>query len=177
MAVKRMVTGTLLIFVAATLCVQMFKGRRVEEVSPMEDGVHLLFFHARVRCPTCRTMEILTRETLAESFSEELHRGDFDFAVCDYESGASQNPARKLSIATAGLVLVEVRNGDLLRTANLLKECWLLVGDGVAFKEMLRIKTEEFLRGDRPAEKNTEETRTGMEIELDPAVNLFENEE
>ncbi len=167
---KKVMKWFLLAFVAATVIAEVTKGgRRVDEVT-FSDGKHLVFFHAKVRCPTCTAMERLINQTLDADFSDELQSGVFDFRIMDYESPKSKQIVEKYQIATATLLLFEQKGGEYSQGKNLATQCWSLVGDEPAFRTMVKTELDLFIQGgDSPIAPNENET------ELAPDLNLFED--
>ena len=168
---KRTVTVILLVFVAVTIAVQVVKEHGAERPASLKDGCHLLFFHAAARCPTCLAMERLTRETLSVFSQEGRNNGGFDLQICGYDDPAYRDIARELQVGTAGIVIVEVRKGNIVRNRNLIRECWTHVSDDSGFREMVSSNLAQFLKGDA---ENEELGETGREMILEPSVNLFE---
>lgn len=171
---KQTVRALLVIFVSVTLTVQTVKECRVEKAALLSEGNNLLFFHAAVRCPTCLTMERLTEKALNCFFQDDIQNGRLVFSVCDYESAAQKNTVEKLQIGTAGLVIAEVQDGQIVKSRNLLKESWQFVGDETGFIEMLRKNVGDFLSGKESDNSLEEDDR---EMILKSTENLFDNEE
>lgn len=168
---KKIVTRILLVFVAATVVLQIVKTVRPVQESTFADGKHLVYFHAKVRCPTCTTMEKLVDEVLSEDFTNEVKQGVFDFHVMDYEARENRRLVEEYKIATATVLLFEQKDGHLVRGTNLAQSCWKLVGNEQAFRQMLQTQMNDFLLGKESVSENDSE-----EISLDPNLNLFEEE-
>lgn len=162
----------LLAFVAVTVLTQIAKSFRTVEETTFADGKHLVFFHAKVRCPTCTTMERLVKETLDADFKDKIQSGVFKFRVLDYESPESKRIVEKYKIATATVLLFEQKEEKPVDGRNLAESCWKLIGDEPAFQRMLKTELHAFLSGNRVEQKNE-----STEIQLAPDLNLFEEEE
>ncbi len=170
--VKNMVKWSLLLFVAATIITQITKSFRAVEETAFANGKHLVFFHAKVRCPTCTTMERLMNQTLESDFRKERKSGDFDVRLLDYESPENRSLVEKYKIATATVLLFEQKEGKPVDGRNLTESCWKLVGDEPAFQRMLKTELQAFLSGN-----SVEQENESAEIQLAPDLNLFEEEE
>ena len=167
---KRIVTWFLLAFVAVAVTLQIIKTVRPVRETVFSDGNHLVFFHAKLRCPTCQTMERLVDQVLQENFQSEVQRGILDRRVLDYESRENERLVDEFNVATAAVLLFEQRGGKFVRGVNLAESCWKLVGDEPAFRRMIQTQIENFLQGKEPV--NEEESE---EISLDPDLNLFDD--
>jgi hypothetical protein len=92
-------------------------------------------------------MEKLTRETLAESFPDAVTSGRIVFSTLDYEKPESAAFADEFKIATAAVVLVEVKNGKTIAAKKIVTEAWELHTDESAFKNMLKEHINAMLQG------------------------------
>lgn len=86
----------------------------------LRDGVEVLSFHARKRCPTCRAIEQLTREVVAGEFAAQLADGTLRLHVAEI----SEEPelAERYRVTWSSLLVCRRSNGqeqvvDLTRTA------------------------------------------------------------
>lgn len=84
------------------------------------DGVEVLSFHARKRCPTCRAIEQLTREVVAGEFAAQLADSTLRLHVAEI----SEEPelAERYRVTWSSLLVCRRSNGqeqvvDLTRTA------------------------------------------------------------
>lgn len=76
----------------------------------MRDGVEILSFHAKRRCPTCRAIEQLTREVVAEEFAARIDDGSLRLHV----AGISEEPelAARYKVSWSSLLLCRRHNGS-----------------------------------------------------------------
>jgi len=130
---KRTMTWGLLIFITAAVVI-MFRPR---ETGCVPDGLCVLFWHAEKRCPPCRKMETLLRQTL-------LNDRDFQLIVLAYDVFANQSLARQFNVGTATIILVERKYRQNVRVRDLTAEVWQNVNDDAAFADMLRAELETF---------------------------------
>lgn len=168
---KTWVKWFLLAFVAAAVVIQFAKNYRTVGETTFPDGKHIVFFHAKVRCPTCSAMERLVKQTLESDFKDEIRTGVFDFRILDYESPESKRIVEQYKIATATVLLFEQKEGKFADGRNLAESCWNLVGDESEFKKMIKKQLNGFIQGNR-----SESESESVEIELAPDLNLFEEE-
>jgi len=145
--IKPIVAFVLLTFAGVTLAVQVVKEFRTVEPMQLAEGLNVVTTHATVRCPTCTTMERLTRETLDESFKDEVVSGKIVFRKVNYEQPEVAAFADQFKVATSTVVLVNIRNGEIVADKNLANEAWKLYTDEPAFKQMLKEQINAMLQG------------------------------
>jgi len=145
--IKPILAVLLLAFAGVTLAVQIVKEFRTVEPMQLVEGLNVVCTHATVRCPTCTTMERLTRETLEESFSDEVDTGKIVFREVNYEQPEVAAFAGEFKVATASVVLVNVQNGEIVAGKNIADEAWKLYTDAPAFKQMLKEQIDAMLQG------------------------------
>jgi hypothetical protein len=167
---KRLITWMLLGFVAVTFIVQIGNLLRHVEATEIPDGISVIFFHAKIRCPTCTTMEKYVHTTLDTYFPEETAADIIKLYVFDYESPESRVVAERFQVGTAAVILLNQQEGREMTARNLAADCWKLVGDETAFCQMLKTNLEEVIRG-----KSLNMTEPPEEIMLDPDENLFDD--
>ena len=145
--IKPILTAILLAFAGITLVVQATKAFRSVEMLQFQDGLNVVCTHATQRCPTCTTIQRLTEETLDENFKDELANGKIVFRDVNYEHSETVDLAKRFEVATATVLLVEVKNGEIVGGKNLVTESWKLFTDEPAFKKMLKEQIEAMLQG------------------------------
>ena len=141
--IKPILTVFLLAFVGVTLAVQIVKEFRTVEPIRLAEGLNVVCTRATIRCPTCTTTRRLTKETLDESFRD----GQIVFHEINYEHPASAVFADDFKVATATIVLVSIKNGEVTAQKNLANEVWRLYTNHPAFKQMLKEQIEAMLQG------------------------------
>jgi hypothetical protein len=145
--VKPILTTMLLAFAGVTLLVQIAKEFRPVQHIRLADGLNVISTHGTQRCTACTAMERLARETLEESFREAVTSGRIVFRGVDYERREAAVFADEFRVATAAVVLVNVRDGKTVTGKNLANETWQLYADEPAFKKMLREQIDAMLQG------------------------------
>jgi len=142
--IKPILTVFLLAFVGVTLAVQVAREFRTIEPIRLSEGLNVVCTRATIRCPTCTTTRRLTKETLDESFRD----GQVVFHEINYEHPASAAFAGEFKVATATIVLVKIKNGEVVAQKNLANEVWRLYTNHPAFKRMLKEQIEAMLQGE-----------------------------
>lgn len=144
---KRIITIILLVFVGITVFVQISKNFRDVVQLKLPNGLNVIYTHATNRCPTCLKMEQYTRKLLEADFTHQLDTGTISFQDVDYEQPEAANFAHQFQVATASVLLVEVKNGEVIIGKNLVDEVWKLHTNEVAFKKMLKEQINALLEG------------------------------
>ena len=169
--IQRLVRCLLSGFIAVTLFVQIGKSFRHVEATEIPDGVNVIVFRAKIRCPTCTAVEHHVRKTLELHFLDEIATGKIRLTVLDYESPENRVLADRFGVGTVTVVLLNQQAGREIAAKNLVTECWKLFGDEAAFCDMLKTNLDAVIRG-----KVAETTEQPEEIILDPDENLFDDE-
>ncbi len=175
MSAKSIVSGVLLLFVAASVVYlvvsesrsQSGADRSGEGASPAhaertdtpagsaavsEDGkdkVHKLiayYFHRHQRCRTCLTIEAYAEEALKEAFPEALETGELEWRLVNVEEPGNEHFVQDYELISSALVLVDTYDGQPNEWRELAK-VWELVGDELKFKAYVEAEAFPFLEG------------------------------
>jgi len=109
------------------------------------DGVVAYYLHTTFRCSTCRKLEALSGEAISSGFPRELQSGRLVFRVVNVEDPGYEHFVKDFQLVTKSLVLVEYKDGRVVRWKNLPK-IWQLVRDRDAFISYVQDQTRSFLR-------------------------------
>jgi hypothetical protein len=91
-----------------------------------ERRVIAYYFHNTARCPTCRTIERYSWETIQASFAVELRLGRLEWRVVNMEEPGNRHFVADYAIPYPSLVLVEMRGETQIRF-KVLDRTWQLV--------------------------------------------------
>jgi len=148
MSVKNACTAALLLFVAAAIVVLTVKslrqGPRPSAVEDQRDRIIAYYFHGKVRCPTCESIETYAHEAVTGGFAAEMDDGRIEWKVVDFEQPGNEHFAKEFELAAPSVVLVELHDGARRKWKNL-PEVWELVGDKPAFLDFLQKEVRTFL--------------------------------
>ena len=108
------------------------------------DGVVAMYFHGNVRCATCRKIETYADEAIAQGFVDELTSGRLAWRVVNIEEPGNKHFIEDFQLVTRSVVLVEYREGEVVRWENLDK-VWQLVRSKDRFVGYVQGETSEFL--------------------------------
>ncbi len=147
---KKIFAALILLFAGITLGLQVRKEFQTVDAFQLSEGVNVVCTHATVRCPTCLSIERLTREALAEHHQNSSESAEkIAFHTANYESPQFADMAEQHKIATATVLLVKVENSEIVSSVVLTNEAWKLYTDATAFKTMLKERIDAFIQ-DRP---------------------------
>jgi len=102
------------------------------------------YFHGNARCATCRKIEAYADEAIAQGFVDELESGRLTWRVVNIDESANKHFIKDFQLVTRSVVLVEYRDGKVLRWENLDK-VWQLVRSKDRFVSYVDGETREFL--------------------------------
>ena len=109
-----------------------------------DGGIVAFYFHGNKRCSTCRKLEAYSAEAIVDGFTSELESGELDWRVVNTDEKENAHFITDFELVTKSVVLVEYRDGEVVRFKNL-KLVWQLVGDEDGFVRYVRDETRDFL--------------------------------
>lgn len=80
-------------------------------IALLQDGVEVLSFHSKQRCPTCIAIENETRNLLNSSFAQQLADSTVVFRVFDLSEKENQQIAEHYQVSFSSLILVKYDGG------------------------------------------------------------------
>ena len=102
------------------------------------------YFHGNVRCATCKKIEAYADEAVHEEFGKALEDGSLQWQVVNIDEPANRHFIQDFQLVTRSVVLVEYRDGKVVRFENL-DQVWQLVRDKERFVTYVKDATREFL--------------------------------
>jgi len=165
MKIKTIVTGLLLIFVAASIVflvvnesgsgnvldevVEPSKGETAvteDVITTGSDGrkVIVYYFHGNKRCNTCRTIEAWTEAAIQISFSKELDTGRLEWKIVNVDEPENSHFVEDYELTTRTVVLVDVNQGQEERWKRL-DRVWQLVKNKEEFVDYIIENTNTYL--------------------------------
>ena len=109
------------------------------EPIPIPDGNNLVFCHARIRCPTCEKMETLIHQTLDEFGNPPK----IQLLSLEYDAPENADFANRFHVGTAAVILIDKRDGQIVKSRDLTVEVWEFLCDDAAFCMMLGRELKE----------------------------------
>ena len=159
MRIKSVLAVVLLLFIASSIVALVVRTIRdasesrkdnyvVESATPAAGAagarVIVYYFHGKVRCPTCETIESYGHEAVSEGFAEELRTGRLEWRVLDYEDPQNLALAKQYEVIAPTIVVVRLDGGNPVRWENL-SDVWALTADKAEFLEFVRKNVRVFL--------------------------------
>ena len=102
------------------------------------------YFHGNFRCATCRKLEAYSEEAISSGFADELASGELIWKILNTDEEDHKHFVNDFELVTKSVVLVEYRDGRVVRFENL-KDVWKLVGNEDDFVKYVQDSTREFL--------------------------------
>ena len=107
------------------------------EGEAVDDGLMVYYFHGNMRCPTCRSIESQSHETVQSDFVSELESGEVVWKTLNYEKPAGEELRKKFEIVQPVVVVARMKGGQIDDWKRL-DRVWAMVGDKLAFREYVR---------------------------------------
>jgi hypothetical protein len=114
------------------------------EMAAPDTGVVAYYFYGNKRCSTCRKLEAYSKEAVTGGYPSELGAGILQWRAVNTDEPENAHFVTDFELVTKSLVLVEYRDGEVVRWENL-KLIWQLVGEKNGFLTYVREATGEFL--------------------------------
>jgi thiol-disulfide isomerase/thioredoxin len=109
-----------------------------------DHAVIVYYFHGKYRCGTCKRIEQLTKEAVAESFANEMKTRLVEMKVINVDEPENKHFAKDYQLFTRSVVLSDTVNGKEKQWKNLQK-VWELVRNEEAFKKYIRDEVTAYL--------------------------------
>jgi len=89
-----------------TCSAQEEKAEDNTKVAP-SDKVEVYYFHNTRRCATCQAVEAVTKQTLEETYPEQIKNGTMTFQSLNVEEKSNEPLARELHVSGQTLLIVK----------------------------------------------------------------------
>jgi hypothetical protein len=144
MKIRTIVTVLLVLFVAASVAVMIFRGdganvadKPAEGAGPArENRLVAYYFHGNVRCQTCRTIEAYAEEAIRNGYPEQLASGKVEWHALNIEQPENEHFVQDFSLVTRSVVLVRMQDGAQAEWKRL-DNVWNLVHTKQAFVDYI----------------------------------------
>lgn len=103
-------------------------------------------FHGAVRCESCRRIEDWSRQLVRRDFEADLSAGRLRWQVLDFDAPANKHFVDEFRILASTIVVVELRDGVMVRAKNLQKSLQL-ADDRGAFEKLVGDEIRAALEG------------------------------
>ena len=95
--------------------------------------VRVYYFHAKIRCQACLTIEQYSTETMYSVFHKELRAGKIRWQVINFEDSLTEHYIDQYKLENQALIIAKIRNGKEIAW-KLLDKIWELLGDRKKFE-------------------------------------------
>jgi hypothetical protein len=106
--------------------------------------VIVYYFHGNRRCPTCRSIEGYSDETIEKEFAAEIKNGTVEWQVLNFEEKENEHFVKTYGLYVQSLILSRVVDGKEVAWKDLDK-IWELVRDKDKFVAYVRDATRAFI--------------------------------
>jgi hypothetical protein len=113
------------------------------------DGLVVYYFYSNTRCPTCRTIETQSQETVQTDFATQLDAGEVVWKTLNYEEPSGADLAATFEIQMPVVVLAQMKDGQIDNWKRL-DAVWGLVSDKPAFADFIRTEVNQMLDSASP---------------------------
>ncbi len=131
-----MVPVLMLMLLAPGLCVADAAGPSPKYIAT--------YFLTNVRCPSCRTIERLSSETVRTEFSDQIESGQLQWRTVNIDDEGNYHFVKDYKLYTKSVIISEEVMGKEVRWKNLPK-VWELLGNEVKFRNYLKEEISTFM--------------------------------
>jgi hypothetical protein len=110
----------------------------------MDDGLMVYYFYGNMRCPTCRSIESQSHDTVHADFASELDAGTMAWKMLNYEDASGADLGRQFEVQVPVVVLARMKDGKIAEWRRLDK-VWALVGEQADFADYIRAEINDML--------------------------------
>lgn len=111
---------------------------------PSSQRIRVYYFYTTVRCPTCRTIEAYTAETLRQGFAEALAEGTIEWHPVNVQLPQNRHFIQDYQLFTKSVVISRLKDGRQVEWKNL-ERVWELVGNRAEFQNYIRGEVRAYL--------------------------------
>ncbi len=108
-----------------------------DQPAALANRVDIVYFHPKVRCASCISVETRTRALLDDSFKDEMGKGKLTIQSYDFQDKQNVDIVKKYNPVGSQLFITTVKNG--VETIKQIDDVWMpqLLNSGPAFDEFL----------------------------------------
>jgi hypothetical protein len=161
MTVRKAITGLLLASVAGSVGYLSFRSvkaakewrapetvnaadRKPEPAAKGPGKVIAYYFHATVRCTTCRAIEAYSKEVIHQRFAQEIAAGQLEWRLVNIQTPENRHFIQDYQLFTKSLVLT-LHRGGREEKFKVLNDTWELVGNKASMQTYVEKEVRAFL--------------------------------
>jgi len=86
-------------------------GKTDKDSNIISPKVSVYYLHQKKRCPTCKAIGIVSKNTVEKYFAKELQKGEVAFFDINLSDTANAPLCKKFECKWAGLYILSIKNG------------------------------------------------------------------
>jgi hypothetical protein len=102
------------------------------------------YLHGTFRCPSCNTIERLTRQAVEQGFAEQIRQGRIQLKILNVEEPGNEHFVQDYKLYTKSVILSDLKNGKEVQWKNL-EKVWTLLHDEAKFIEYIQSEVKCYL--------------------------------
>ena len=111
------------------------------------EKIIVYYFHGKMRCRTCRTIEALTRQAVEEGFSGKIKDGSMELKTINVDISENSHFVTDYQLITRSVVVSNQRNGKENNWKRL-DRVWELVKNDSAFINYIKAEINSVMKGE-----------------------------
>ncbi|MFC1905449.1 nitrophenyl compound nitroreductase subunit ArsF family protein [Chloroflexota bacterium] len=110
----------------------------VAQPSTPTNRVDIVYFHPKVRCGACISVELRTKDVLSSYFKDAIDSDKLTFQSYELQDKQNTSMVKKYGALGSQLFITTVKNG--VENIKHIEDVWMpkILNDGVAFDEFMR---------------------------------------
>lgn len=109
-----------------------------DKPSATANRVDIVYFHPKIRCGSCLSVELRTKDVVDSFFKEAVDSGKLTFQSYELQDTQNASMVKKYGAVGSQLFITTVKNGN--EGIRHVQEVWMpqLLNDGVAFDDFMQ---------------------------------------
>ena len=99
------------------------------EAASREAQPTVFYFHGKMRCSTCRSIEKAAHTVVHERYAKRLEAGELDWQTVNVHEAGNYHYVEDVGLTGSSVVLAMVSPGGEVRRAKILQKVWRLSRD------------------------------------------------
>jgi cell division protein YceG involved in septum cleavage len=102
------------------------------------------YLHGTFRCPSCNTIERLTKQAVEQGFADQISKGRIQLKILNIEEPGNEHFVLDYKLYTKSVILSDLKDDKEVQWKNL-EKVWTLLHDEVKFIEYIQSEVKNFL--------------------------------
>lgn len=135
------------------------------ESATMDNGLMVYYFYGNTRCPTCRSIESQSHDTVHTAFAAELESSAVKWKTLNYEAPSGADLGKRFDVQVPVVVLARMKDGKI-KDWRRLDKVWALVGERPAFADYIRSEIRQMLEALQAESTAASSSETPAAVEI-----------